>query len=98
MRIVENWFPRFLRPAVQPAFAALISDSLRRAFGYQRPAGWFCGLVRGALWVRKQPLRWVTFESYPKRVATTRYRSYPAGNPTPEALGPPALVRRMPAS
>lgn len=95
VRIVEGWFPRFLRPLVQPVFAALISEKLRLAFGYKKPARWFCALTEGALWLRKWPLRWLTFEPYPKVVAMTHYRSYPAGNPEPEALGPEGLVRRM---
>lgn len=91
INIVKGWFPRFLHPVVEPTFAALISDKLRLAFGFQRPPGWFTGLLEGALWLRKWPLRWITFEPYPSTVATTRFRSYPAGPPEIEAVGPKNL-------
>jgi len=96
VRIVEDWFPKALRPLVQPTFAALINDRLRQAFGYQRPAGWFVGLVNGALWVRKWPLRWITFEAYPVLVENSLHRYYhKTGLPEVEALGPEKLVRAM---
>lgn len=91
VNIVKGWLPRFLQPAVEPAFSALISDKLRRAFGFPRPPGRFAATLEGALWLRKWPLRWVTFEPYPSTVATTRWRAYPAGPPAIEAVGPDHL-------
>ena len=96
VRIVENWFPKVLRPVVQPTFAALINDQLREAFGYQRPAGWYIGLINGALWLRKWPLRWITFKSYPTLVENSFHRFYhKTGLPEVEALGPEKLIRGM---
>ncbi|GAB2554762.1 oxygenase MpaB family protein [Spirosoma areae] len=86
--IVQGWFPRFLHPLVQPTFAALITDKLRLAFGYDRPAGWFTALTTGALWLRKWPLRWITFKPYPSLVEKTTFRYYPDGPPEIEAVGP----------
>ena len=95
VRIVEGWFPVWLRPLVKPAFATLISEPLRRAFGYPLPGRWFRGLIEGSLWLRKWPLRWVTFEPYPKLIENTRYRSYPSGVPATEALGPGGVLAQM---
>ena len=92
--IVQGWFPRFLHPLVQPTFAALISDKLRLAFGYSRPPGWFTGLITGALWVRKWPLRWITFKPYPSLIEKTKFRHYPDGPPEIEAVGPEEIVNQ----
>ncbi|WP_240625894.1 oxygenase MpaB family protein [Spirosoma pollinicola] len=81
VKIVQGWFPRFLHPLVQPAFAALINDKLRMAFGYEKPPAWFIALTTGALWLRKWPLRWITFKPYPTLIAKTTFRYYPDGAP-----------------
>jgi hypothetical protein len=94
VKIVQGWFPRFLHPLVQPTFAALITDKLRLAFGYQRPPGWFTALISGALWIRKWPLRWVTFEHYPSLIEKSTYRSYPDGPPDIEAVGPKEITQK----
>ncbi len=96
VRIVENWFPPMLRFAIKPAIAALLSQSLRNAFGYAPAPGWYAGLIQAALWVRKQPLRFITFKRYPERLETTAYRSYPTGIPAIEQTGPEALLRKAP--
>ncbi|GAB3802851.1 oxygenase MpaB family protein [Spirosoma humi] len=93
VRIVQGWFPRFLHPLVQPTFAALINDKLRNAFGFQQPPGWFTAMTTGALWLRKWPLRWITFEKYPSTVDKATYRSYPEGPPDIETVGPTALLK-----
>lgn len=92
--IVQGWFPRLLHPFVQPVFAVLISDKLRLAFGYPRPPGWLAALTKGALWMRKWPLRWLTVKPYPSLVATTRFRHYPGGVPDIEAVGPARFTQR----
>lgn len=92
VKIVQGWFPQFLHPLVQPTFAALIPDKLRLAFGYQRPASWFISLTEGALWLRKWPLRWITFKPYPSLIANTSFRYYPDGPPDIEAVGPDGLL------
>ncbi|CAA9247843.1 MAG: DUF2236 [uncultured Cytophagales bacterium] len=95
VKIVQGWFPGFLRPAVQPVFAALISEPLRQAFGYRRPPRWFRALIEGALYLRKGPLRYITLEPYPRCIANSTYRSYREGPPAIEALGPETLRRKM---
>ncbi len=94
VRIVQGWLPGILRPLTKPVFAALIDEKLRRAFGYQRPPGWFVGLLEGAFWLRKLPLRYITFEPYPTLIENSSYRSYKAGLPDIEALGPDHLIRK----
>ncbi|WP_420148225.1 oxygenase MpaB family protein [Spirosoma sp.] len=94
VKIVQSWFPGFLHPMVQPTFAALISDKLRMAFGYRRPAGWFIALTEGALWLRKWPLRWVTFKPYPSLISNTSFRYYTDGPPDIEAVGPAHIVNQ----
>ena len=44
-------------------------------------------------WVPK-PLRWLTFEPYPKLVENTFHRSYKTGLPAIEELGPTKLVQK----
>ena len=92
VKIVQGWLPGFLQPLVQPTFAALINHKLRLAFGYQRPPGWFIALTTGALWLRKWPLRWITFKPYPSLIAKTKFRHYPDGPPEIEAVGPERLM------
>ncbi|WP_338876908.1 oxygenase MpaB family protein [Spirosoma sp. SC4-14] len=93
--IVKGWFPALLHPLVEPAFSALISDNLRTAFGYKRPPNWFSALVEGGLWVRKWPLRWITFKPYPSLIEKTSFRYYPAGPPNIEAVGPEHIIKKM---
>jgi hypothetical protein len=93
VRIVEGWFPGVLRPAVKPVFAALIHDSLLKAFGYQRPGAWFVNLLNASFWLRKWPLQWITFKPYPALIENSTYRSYRSGVPDIEALGPEPLLR-----
>ncbi|MGA0558108.1 oxygenase MpaB family protein [Larkinella sp. VNQ87] len=95
VQIVEGWVPKPLRFAVQPVFAALINDKLREAFGYQRPPGWFCAMLEGAFWLRKWPLRWITFKPYPTLVENTLFRTYRKGVPAVEELGPEKLSRKI---
>ncbi|MCK8493732.1 DUF2236 domain-containing protein [Spirosoma sp. RP8] len=96
VKIVQGWFPRFLHPLVQPTFSALIPEKLRLAFGYQRPPDWFTGLAQGALWLRKWPLRWITFKPYPYLIEKSSFRYYPAGPPDIEAVGPDKIINSQP--
>lgn len=98
VRIVQGWFPGLLHPLVRPTIAALISDKLRQAFGYQRPPGWYIGLIEAGLWVRKWPLRWLTFKPYPSRVSNTTFRYYRNGLPDIESTGPDAIINSLPTS
>lgn len=91
VKIVENWFPKFLRPLIKPGFAALINEKLRTAFNYPKPSAFFCGLIEATLHVRKFFLQAITFEPYPKTVNNSQYRTYPKRDFTIETLGPESL-------
>lgn len=91
IRIVEGWFPKGLRFVVKPAASALLTEPLRAAFGYLAAPGWVVNTLNGVLWLRKWPLRWLTFEPYPSLVEKATYRHYPAGVPAIEATGPDSI-------
>ncbi|MEZ0608162.1 oxygenase MpaB family protein [Fibrella sp. WM1] len=93
VRIVEGWFPTWLRFVVKPAASALLTEPLRAAFGYPAAPAWVVNSLEGALWLRKWPLRWLTFEPYPSLVEKATYRHYPAGVPAIEAVGPESIRR-----
>ncbi|WP_298357961.1 oxygenase MpaB family protein [Runella sp.] len=95
VRIVENWFPKPLRPIVKPVFAALISEKLRNAFGYRKPPAAFCVLVEASLQLRKWPLKLITFKPYPTLIGNTHWITYPKHEFTIETLGPEHLNRKM---
>jgi hypothetical protein len=96
--IVKGWFPAVLHPIVRPTVSAMINDRLRVAFGYERPANWYISLIDGALWIRKWPLRWLTFKPYPSLVSNTSFRYYPQGAPEIEAVGPEHIINRKSVS
>jgi hypothetical protein len=91
VKIVENWFPKFLRPAVKPTFSALINKKLRIAFGYKKPSAIFCGFLDMNLYIRKIFLRVISVEPYPKNIGNTSYRTYPKHDFTIETIGPEYL-------
>lgn len=93
VQIVQGWFPQLLHPLVRPTFAALLSPELRTAFGYTQPPRWFTALIEAALWVRKGPLRFITFKAYPSTIAKANFRYYPAGPPDIEAVGPAHILK-----
>jgi hypothetical protein len=86
--IFAGWFPSPLKGVVEPAVRALIDDKLRRAFGYRKPAAWFCGLIHATLWVRKHIKAIVNIEHHPKLVANTRNRTYPGNSYTIDSIAP----------
>ncbi|MBC7776652.1 MAG: DUF2236 domain-containing protein [Phycisphaerae bacterium] len=78
INIFKGWFPRFLRPLIEPAVVALIDEKLRVAFGFPKPSAAMVWVVNVALKTRKHFLRWVpvTFMPYPNLTDTTRFRTY----------------------
>jgi hypothetical protein len=86
--IFIGWFPWPLKGLVQPAVCALIDDKLRRAFGYRKPAAWWCGLIDATLWLRKQVKRVIHLERHPRLIANTRNRTYPGNAYTIESIVP----------
>jgi hypothetical protein len=92
--IFAGWFPWPLKRVVEPAVCALINDKLRRAFGYRKPATWFCTLIQIALRLRKHAKRWINLEKHPKLLANTRNRTYPGNSYTIESISPSYLKDR----
>lgn len=86
--IFAGWFPWPLNSAVQPVVRALIDEKLRRAFGYEKPAAWFCRLIDLTLRVRKHIKRVVHIERTPKLIANTRNRTYPGNSYTIDGIAP----------
>lgn len=78
INIFKAWFPRFLRPVVEPTVVALIDKKLRIAFGFSKPSALLVGLLRAVFFIRKIFLRWipVTFMPYPNLTGTTRFPTY----------------------
>ncbi|MEA5403648.1 hypothetical protein VB776_12050 [Arcicella sp. DC2W] len=94
IRIVENWFPSFLRFAVKPVFAALITEKLREAFGYKKPSKLFCEILNMSFQIRKYFLKYITFKKYPTEISNSYYRTYPKHEFTIETLGPEYLTKK----
>lgn len=94
IRIVENWFPSFLRFAVKPVFAALITEKLREAFGYKKPSKLFCEILNKSFQIRKYFLKYITFKKYPTEISNSYYRTYPKHEFSIETLGPEYLTKK----
>jgi hypothetical protein len=94
VRVVENWLPKPLRPAVKPVVSAMISESLREAFGYKPAPGWLSVTIDNALRLRRLPLRYITLKPYPVLIQNSHYTSYPAGVPSMQELGPEQVIKR----
>jgi ER-bound oxygenase mpaB/B'/Rubber oxygenase, catalytic domain len=91
VKIVENWFPPFLRFGVRPAVSALIPAKLRVALGYSKPPPGLKNLLQGILWLRKQAVRWVSFDHYPHLLHHSPALTYPGHEYEIENLGPERL-------
>lgn len=94
IKIVENWFPSFLRFAVKPVFAASITEKLRESFGYKKPSKLFCEMLNMSFQIRKYFLKYITFKKYPTEISNTYYRTYPKHEFTIETLGPEYLTKK----
>lgn len=94
VKIVEDWFPSFLRFAIKPVFAALISEPLRQAFAYQKPSALFCKVLEISFQIRKYFLKYITFKQYPTEISNSHYRTYPKHEFTIETLGPEYIIRK----
>lgn len=92
--IFTGWFPWPLTGLVEPVVRALINDKLRRAFGYDKPAAWWCGLIGATLWLRKHVKRIINIERHPKLIANTRNRTYPGNRYTIDGIAPSHMQDR----
>ena len=80
LRIVENWYPSFVRPAMRRVSIAMFDEPLRIALGLPRQPRWLRTLLDRALRLRGHALRLVV----PPRPASKPYvhdprRTYPFG-------------------
>jgi hypothetical protein len=80
MRIVENWYPSFVRPLVRRVSVAMLDEPLRVALGLPRQPAWLSGLLDRALKLRGHALRLAV----PPRPTSKPYvhdpkRTYPFG-------------------
>lgn len=89
--VMAGWLPAPLRPLVKPAAACLVRPQFRRAVGYADPHPAFQAMVVGALKLRRAVKRWFSIERHPFLVAHKRMRTYPAGLPQIETVGPAGL-------
>ena len=89
--IMQAWLPRPLRGLVRPTAACLARPALLQAAGFQTPPRWWRGTVLSALKLRARIKAWVSIERYPTLLGGRAYRSYPAGLPAIEAIGPAVL-------
>ena len=92
--IFAGWFAWPFTALVESAVRALISDRLRLAFGYPKPAAGFSALVSAALWLRKRVKVFINIEHHPKLLANTRNRTYPGNSYTIEGIAPSYLKER----
>ena len=93
--VFAAWFAWPFRALVEPTVRALISEKLRRAFGYAKPPGWFCALVSATLWLRKHVKALINIEHHPKLLANTRNRTYPGNSYTIKGIAPSYLKERQ---
>lgn len=86
--IFEGWFPWPLKGIVQPVVRILISERLRKAFGFEAPSKPLSAIVYAALWARKQFMRVFNIERHPKLIANTLNRTYPGNSYMIEEITP----------
>ncbi len=95
--VMAAWLPRPLRWLVRPVVSCLVPRRLLPAIGFAAPPRALVAVVRGALKLRAQVKRFVSFERHPQLLATSRNRSYPGNRYRIESLGPEHSRREPPA-
>lgn len=94
VRIMENWLPAFMRPAVKPIVACLMPAQFLDAVGYKRPPAWRRRAVETALRVVGLFNRVFAFGDYPGETVKRRQRTYPSGYSI-EDMQPVNLTERV---
>ncbi len=87
VQVFLHWYPPLLRPIARQAIYALMDDHLLQAVGFPRPPQLLRWLVRSALRLRAQVVRWLPRRWKPFLLTTSPLRSYPSGY-TIDNLGP----------
>lgn len=94
IRILENWFPTPLRPAVAPIVLCLVPPHLLAPIGRKAPPAELQQLVRGILKTRAVVKRFVSIEQLPAGLQGTLNRTYPGNSYAIESLGPEHARRK----
>lgn len=79
VRIMANWFPAFMRPAVKPIIYCLMPANYLRAVGYPIAPSWARSLVTGVLKLVGGVNRLFPFGDYPRLVINRKERTYYQG-------------------
>ena len=88
MNVLREMLPAPLRPAVRPVAVCLMPERLRLVLGEPPPSRALLAAVRAALRARARIERQVPLSAYPVRFEQVETRTYGAGAPPPESLGP----------
>ena len=89
--LFASWFPRVATPLVRYGIYAMLDDDMIAAFGFPQPLPLTRPLLRGALRLRGQAVRWFPPRREPHFFTDDRNRTHPAGYQI-GALGPKKLV------
>ncbi len=89
--LFASWFPRVFTPLVRYGVYAMLDDAMISSFGFPRPLPLTRPLLRGALKVRGQAVRWFPPRRAPHFFTDARNRTHPRGYEISE-LGPERLV------
>lgn len=89
LQVLQNWYPKPLRPLVRQVVYAMLDEPLRRAFDYPKPLPLVRPLAHGALLLGARLLRFLPPRREPFLLTRAAHRSYPDGYQL-ENLGPPA--------
>jgi hypothetical protein len=79
LRIIEGWFPSFIRFTVKPVVSCLMSDRFLDAVGYGHPRRWQRCLIKGVLRAVGLFNRLFALGHYPVETIKRRQRTYVSG-------------------
>ena len=88
IKVLEDWYPRPIRPLARQVVYALLDEPLRRAFAYPQPHPLVRLTVNGALRLAAKIIRLMPPRRQPLLLTRQAHRSYPDGYQL-ENLGPP---------
>ncbi len=91
LQVLQNWYPKPLRPIVRQVVYAMLDEPLRRAFGYPKPLPLMRLAVHGSLLLAAKLLRFLPPRREPFLLTRAAHRSYPDGYQL-DNLGPPDIT------
>ena len=89
--LFASWFPRIFTPVVRYGIYAMLDDAMISSFGFPRPLPLTRPLLRGALKLRGQAVRWLPPRRVPHFFTDARNRTHTRGYEI-SRLGPERLV------